>query len=134
MKTLKYSGRPSNRLQSPEIKPAGSPGPLPTFLYKTEIKQSFLSKYKLQKYTKLGKCTTHMQLCLCTVVGKRCKYQCSGQSIMNNVIFLHSSYCKSAQSGLESYFQCIIFTAGFCLYTVAFPVHYCKVICQVIQQ
>lgn len=36
MKTLKYSGRPSNLLQSPEIKPAGSPGPQPTFLYKTK--------------------------------------------------------------------------------------------------
>lgn len=53
---------------------------------------------------------------------------------MNNVVFLHLSYCKSAQSELESHFQCIIFTAGLCLYTVAFPVHFCKVICQVIQQ
>jgi len=25
-----------SKLQSPEIKPAGSPGPLPTFLYKTK--------------------------------------------------------------------------------------------------
>lgn len=35
MKTLKYSGHPSSPLQNPEIKSAGSQGPLPTFLYKT---------------------------------------------------------------------------------------------------
>ncbi len=36
MKTLKYSGHPSSPLQNPEIKSAGSQGPLPTFLYKTK--------------------------------------------------------------------------------------------------